>query len=75
ATLGDRIGAVRSPMLIVVGSLDRLKPACERLHALVPGSEYHVVEGAPHNVYYEAAAEYNATVAGFLDRVLHAVQV
>jgi pimeloyl-ACP methyl ester carboxylesterase len=24
------------------------------------------IEGAPHNVYYEAAAAYNDAVAGFL---------
>jgi pimeloyl-ACP methyl ester carboxylesterase len=28
-----------------------------------------VVDGAPHNVYYEAAAEYNAIVEAFLARV------
>ena len=70
AGLGDRIGAVRSPMLIVVGSLDRAVPAAERLHALLPHSEYRVIEGAPHNAYYEAAAEYNAIVGEFLGRVL-----
>jgi pimeloyl-ACP methyl ester carboxylesterase len=70
ATLGERVGAIRSPMSIIVGGLDRLQPACERLHALVPGSEYHAIAGAPHNVYYEAAAEYNANVSTFLDRVL-----
>ncbi len=70
ATLGERVGAIRSPMSIIVGDLDRLKPACERLHALVPASEYHAIEGAPHNVYYEAATRYNAIVSDFLDRVL-----
>ncbi len=35
----------------------------------VPGSEYHVIEGAPHNVYYEAAAAYNARVDAFLAKV------
>jgi pimeloyl-ACP methyl ester carboxylesterase len=69
-TLGERIGAVRSPMLIVVGSLDGAVPAAERLHAAVSQSEYHVIEGAPHNVYYEAAAQYNAIVADFLERAL-----
>lgn len=70
ATLAERVGAVRSPMLIVVGGLDRAVPACERLHAAVPHSEYRVIAGAPHNVYYEAAAEYNAAVADFLARAL-----
>jgi pimeloyl-ACP methyl ester carboxylesterase len=70
ATLGERIGAVRAPMLIVVGELDRLRPACERLHAAVPGSRYEVVPGAPHNVYYETSKEYNALVDDFLAHVL-----
>lgn len=72
ATLAERIGEVSSPMLIVVGELDRLKPACERLHAAVPSSEYRVIAAAPHNAYYEAAQEYNAAVAQFLGRVLAA---
>jgi pimeloyl-ACP methyl ester carboxylesterase len=70
AALAQHVGTIRSPMSIIVGSLDRLLPNAERLHRLVPGSEFHVIEGAPHNVYYEAAEEYNAIVARFLDRVL-----
>lgn len=70
AAMADKVGAIRSPMQIVVGELDRLRPNCERLHALVPGSRLHVVAGAPHNVYYEAAAEYNAVVDAFLTRAL-----
>jgi pimeloyl-ACP methyl ester carboxylesterase len=70
ATLADRIRAVRSPMLIVVGALDRALPNARRLHELVPHSELRVIEGAPHNVYYEAAAAYNAAVDDFLARVL-----
>lgn len=72
ATLAGRVSDIRSPMLIVVGALDRAVPACERLHALVAGSEYRAIEGAPHNVYYEAAAEYNAILDDFLTRTLAA---
>lgn len=70
--LAARMPAVTSPMQIIVGSLDRLVPACEHLHELVPGSKLRVIEGAPHNVYYEAAAEYNATLDAFLESVLKA---
>ena len=70
ATLADGVRAITSPMLIVVGELDRLRPGCERLHELVPQSEYRAIGGAPHNVYYEAAAEYNAAVDDFLSRVV-----
>jgi pimeloyl-ACP methyl ester carboxylesterase len=68
-SLASSVKAIRSPMLIVVGGLDRLVPNCERLHELVAGSEYRVVPDAPHNVYYEAAEEYNAALEGFLSRV------
>jgi pimeloyl-ACP methyl ester carboxylesterase len=73
AAMAERVGQIRSPMLIVVGSLDRAVPAAERLHALVPHSEHTVIPGAPHNVYYEAAAQYNDAVAGFLARTLAGV--
>lgn len=69
-SLGSRVPQITSPMLVVVGGLDRLRPMCDYLHELVPTSEYVVIEGAPHNVYYEAAKEYNAAVDRFLARVL-----
>jgi pimeloyl-ACP methyl ester carboxylesterase len=68
--LPQLIGRVTSPMLVVVGSLDGALPAAGRLHELVPGSRLTVVDGAPHNVYWEAADEYNAVVGKFLDEVL-----
>jgi pimeloyl-ACP methyl ester carboxylesterase len=75
ASLAERVGGIRSPMLVVVGELDRLRPNAEELHKRVSGSQYHVVAGAPHNVYYETAAEYNAVADGFLSRVLSAQAV
>jgi pimeloyl-ACP methyl ester carboxylesterase len=69
-SMAERVGAIRSPLLAVVGSLDAAVPAAEKLHELVEGSELHVVDGAPHNVYYEAAEEYNEVLDGFLSRVL-----
>lgn len=68
--LAERVPAIRSPMLAVCGSLDRALPAAQRLHELVGHSELRVIDGAPHNVYYEAAEEYNEAVDGFLARVL-----
>ncbi len=67
--LGERAGAIRSPMLIVVGTLDRMLEPARRLHDAVGHSELVEIAGAPHNVYYEAGEPYNAAVAGFLDRV------
>lgn len=69
AELPELITRVTSPMLIVVGSVDRLLPAAERLHELVPGSRLTVIDGAPHNVYWEAAEAYNAAVSKFLDEL------
>lgn len=67
-TLSERVGAITSPMLVVVGSLDRAVPRAELLHKRVPGSEYLVIDGAPHNVYYEAAGAYNKAMLDFLER-------
>ena len=67
--LADAVTKIASPMQIVCGSLDRLRPACERLHELVPHSALQVINGAPHNVYYEAAGPYNDTVDAFLSGV------
>jgi pimeloyl-ACP methyl ester carboxylesterase len=70
AELSDLIGQVTSPMLVVVGGLDRVRPAAEHLNRLVAGSRLRVIDGAPHNVYWEAADDYNAALSKFLDEVL-----
>ncbi len=67
--LPDLISKVSSPMLVIVGGIDRAVPAAEHLHELVPDSRLKVIEGAPHNVYWEAADEYNAAASGFLAEV------
>lgn len=72
AEIADLVTKVTSPMLVVVGSIDAAVVSARRLHELVPGSRYHEIEGAPHNVYYEAAEEYNAVVGAFLDEVVTA---
>lgn len=70
SNLAAGVSGITSPMQVIVGGLDRLVPWCERLHELVPGSRYKVIDGAPHNVYYEAAKEYDATVDAFLKTVV-----
>lgn len=69
ASLSRGVRAITSPMLVVVGALDWLVPMCERLHELVAHSQYVKIDGAPHNVYYEAAAQYNDAVDAFLANV------
>ena len=70
AELADRVASIESPMQVIVGELDWLRPAAEHLHTLVKGSRLAIVDGGPHNVYYETSSEYNAIVGEFLDTVL-----
>lgn len=64
--LGDRVAGIRSPMQVVVGELDWMASAARHLHELVAGSRLTVIEGAPHNAYYETADAYNRVVGEFL---------
>ena len=66
----DRVPQIQSPRVIVVGELDRLRPAAERLHELLPQAEYVEIPGGPHNAYWEMADVWNAKVADFLTRTL-----
>ena len=70
--LANLVSKIVSPMLVVVGTLDAAVPNAKRLHELVEGSRYHEIDGAPHNVYYEAAEEYNKVVGAFVDEVVAA---
>ena len=67
--LADRVGKIQSPMQIIVGEKDWLAGAARHLHAAVDGSRLAVVPGAPHNVYFETAREYNDIVETFLAEV------
>jgi pimeloyl-ACP methyl ester carboxylesterase len=57
---------IRSPMLIIVGALDNLRPAAERLHEAVPHSRLCVIEGAAHSAHYEKFDEYAQLLQAFL---------
>ena len=57
---------ITSPMLIIVGALDNLRPAAERLHDVVPHSRLCVIEGAAHSAHYEKFEEYVELVQTFL---------
>jgi pimeloyl-ACP methyl ester carboxylesterase len=71
--LAGLVSGIRSPMQIIVGEHDWLAEAGIHLHQLVEGSALAVVPGAPHNVYYQAAAQYNELVTAFLAQ-LHAAR-
>ena len=64
--LDEAVTKIRTPVLVIVGDLDRLAPNASALAAAVPGARLHVVKDSPHNVYYETAEEYNQVVARFL---------
>jgi 3-oxoadipate enol-lactonase len=64
----SRLGEIKVPACIVVGEQDRLKglPYAQILHRGIQGSELHVLPGAGHASCWEAAAEFNTVVLGFL---------
>lgn len=64
--IAETIRGVTSPLLVIVGALDPLVPAAQRLHDLVGHSRYVEIPESPHNVYYETATEWNAAVDSFL---------
>jgi pimeloyl-ACP methyl ester carboxylesterase len=64
--LAGLVGGISSPMQIILGEHDWLAQAGMHLHELVKESRLAIVPGAPHNVYYQAAAEYNELVTAFL---------
>ncbi len=64
--IGETVKKVTSPMLVIVGAIDPLVPNAKRLHGLLPHSGYVAIPEAPHNVYWEAAKEWNAAVDEFL---------
>jgi pimeloyl-ACP methyl ester carboxylesterase len=70
--LAERVKAITSPMLVVVGGLDRLAAIAKNLSTLVPGAEFVEIAGAPHNVYFEAVDAYNAALDDFLGRRVEA---
>ena len=58
------------PTVIIVGALDRLTPPklARTIHARIPGSELHVIEGAGHLSNIEAPDEFNRILLAFLAR-------
>ena len=69
-SLLDRLASLTVPTLIVCGENDEpfLQPSRD-MQAAIPGSELVVIAGAGHSPAAEAPADFNRTLAGFLDRV------
>lgn len=64
----DRLGEIKTPVLIVHGRDDKAVPlACaEEAHRLMPGSTLHVIPGAGHWSQREKPQEFIRTVVDFL---------
>jgi len=63
-----RLGEIKCPTCIIVGSADLLKgPAYAAiLKAGIPDAEYHLLHGAGHATCWERPQEFNTIVLGFL---------
>lgn len=70
-SMHEALVALGIPVQFVVGEHDMItSPELIRQAAdLVVGSRYHVVPGAGHSAYFEAAAEWNRVVLGFLQSI------
>jgi 3-oxoadipate enol-lactonase len=66
----DAIGGLTCPVMVVHGTGDLLIPwrAGELVHQAIPGSEWHVEDGAGHSLPKERAASFNARLLDFLGR-------
>jgi 3-oxoadipate enol-lactonase len=65
----ERIGAISTPTLVVVGEHDVGTPvaAARLVQEKIPGAELVVVPGAPHLVNVERADEFNQMLINFLE--------
>jgi pimeloyl-ACP methyl ester carboxylesterase len=66
AALAAGVTHITSPLQIIAGSLDNLKPLMDHLHELLPSSRYAVIQGAAHSAHYECFEEYCRIVEAFL---------
>ena len=66
--LTPRLGAIRSPTLVIVGEQDPGTPPAmaEVLHAKIPGARLVILPGAMHCSAVEAADAFNRAVGDFL---------
>ncbi len=67
-SMHEALAALSVPILFLVGEHDMItSPAMIReAQSLIPGAHFHEIIGAGHSAYFEAAAEWNQVVEGFL---------
>jgi 3-oxoadipate enol-lactonase len=65
------LGAIRVPVLILVGEADVMTPpaASRSMHERIPGSELHIIPGSAHMSNLENTAEFNKHLMDFLSRL------
>lgn len=68
--LSDRLGRIRCPTLVLVGTEDRLKPVecSRRIAAAIANAEFLAVPDAGHAVVIEKPWEVNTAILGFLQK-------
>jgi 3-oxoadipate enol-lactonase len=68
--IGERLGEVTAPTLVLTGSQDILTPVAdaEEIASRIPGSELVVIRGAAHGFMVESAGVFNEVVLDFLER-------
>jgi pimeloyl-ACP methyl ester carboxylesterase len=64
----ELLGSVKIPVLLIVGEEDTLSPPAEfrALHAIIPGAELRIIDGAGHLSNLESPQEFNAALLQFL---------
>ncbi|MEX2519323.1 MAG: alpha/beta hydrolase [Paracoccaceae bacterium] len=67
----DDIAAMSMPACLIAGTEDRNAPArtMEKMAAVMPDAEYHLIDGAGHMINQEAPEEVNAILSAFYRRL------
>ena len=65
----ERLSSLKVPVLFIVGSLDTppLVEMDRRIHVMIPGSKFVVIEGADHLPSLTRPKEFRKTLLGFLE--------
>jgi len=65
--LGDRLGEISVPVLLLAGSLDtKFSAWAEEMAKRIPEATLRIIDGAGHNVHLERRDEFDETVFEFL---------
>lgn len=68
--LGDRLGDIQTPTLLIWGREDSVTPLFvgEEFHKLIPNSELHVIDKCGHAPMMELPDQFNAILRSFLEK-------